>query len=771
MYKNIKQGFSLSLILVFLGCITGFSYGQTIKLTSHQLNLSAGKNCVGTNCVLFISDRDGSIDLYKMDLAGNNVIRLTNDSAFEMEAALSPNGDKIAYVVIANGAKSYLYEIDINGNNKRLLTSTDGEIQNIAWSKGSGNKIAYILVKQEEPSVKEDIWIIDAMETTPTSIPLTTDGHSYEFDFSPDGSKIVYYSSGAGNPSGIWVMNADGSDKHYLVDGYSPVWSSNGGQIAYRVSGGMYIISPSGGSSTLITTDYVGEIVWSTKEPEKFFYTYNHKLWCVNITTMSKNKLNFPSGDIWVFNILDEENEIIYDDVANIYKLNLTGNPQPINFTNNSLPGVISTPKWSPDGNKVAYLTMPNSQANGLSWGMGLWIIDKYGNNREEITSAKDWIEDILWSPDGTKIVYGVSEGGMHLCLVNLADKSTKTLTTEWSYYPSFSPEGDRIVYYGKAGNNYGICLMNSDGNNKTFLTEGNDPAWAPDGTKIAYFSNKWTWKEGTTTFTGGLFIIPPSGTPATQLISGDVRNPVWSPESSMIAYTIGNKIWIVKKDGSQNWIVYTANDDVWSLCFSPDSQYLAFSDDVNVYTVKIDGTEVKQINPANTIAWDVDWSWQNMLAYSGLGGGSEGSPSPAPPLKILSKANKSRYNLSISRSKQSQPLQQPTQTQEQGLKRGNDIYVISMGKTPVRNLESVIVYPNPYYGQKHIYFANLTQGDTIKIFTIAGELVKEIKVESSPQSWDVRNDVGKEVASGIYIYLIKDTQGNKKVGKLGVIR
>ncbi|MDI6735354.1 MAG: fibronectin type III domain-containing protein [bacterium] len=82
-------------------------------------------------------------------------------------------------------------------------------------------------------------------------------------------------------------------------------------------------------------------------------------------------------------------------------------------------------------------------------------------------------------------------------------------------------------------------------------------------------------------------------------------------------------------------------------------------------------------------------------------------------------------------------------------------------------------IYPNPYYGNKHnyIYFGDVDENSIIQIFTIAGELVREIRVESVPQRWDVRNWAGEKIASGIYIYIIKDPTGNKKVGKLGVLR
>ncbi|MDI6781398.1 MAG: T9SS type A sorting domain-containing protein [bacterium] len=89
-------------------------------------------------------------------------------------------------------------------------------------------------------------------------------------------------------------------------------------------------------------------------------------------------------------------------------------------------------------------------------------------------------------------------------------------------------------------------------------------------------------------------------------------------------------------------------------------------------------------------------------------------------------------------------------------------------------NLKNVIVYPNPCITDKYGYqlnFANLTQSSTVKIFNIAGELVKEIRANNQIEIWKLDNDDGQRIASGIYIYLITDPVGNKKVGKLAVVK
>lgn len=100
--------------------------------------------------------------------------------------------------------------------------------------------------------------------------------------------------------------------------------------------------------------------------------------------------------------------------------------------------------------------------------------------------------------------------------------------------------------------------------------------------------------------------------------------------------------------------------------------------------------------------------------------------------------------------------------------------------------LGNVAVYPNPFkpnsgLGHEYITFGSkqnidrrLTKYATIKIFTVSGELVRTLEVtpqDNGQKIWDARNEFGKEVASGIYIYLITNPQGEKCIGKLAIIR
>jgi hypothetical protein len=91
-------------------------------------------------------------------------------------------------------------------------------------------------------------------------------------------------------------------------------------------------------------------------------------------------------------------------------------------------------------------------------------------------------------------------------------------------------------------------------------------------------------------------------------------------------------------------------------------------------------------------------------------------------------------------------------------------------------NLKDVVVYPNPFIPEqsesKQVTFLNLTANATVEIYTLNGERVWSKTVETSAgiARWDGRNDSGTEVASGLYIYLIR-SDVDKAVGRIMVMR
>ncbi len=91
------------------------------------------------------------------------------------------------------------------------------------------------------------------------------------------------------------------------------------------------------------------------------------------------------------------------------------------------------------------------------------------------------------------------------------------------------------------------------------------------------------------------------------------------------------------------------------------------------------------------------------------------------------------------------------------------------------QDLSQMRVYPNPWKstsGSGGITFDQLSEDVDIAIYNIAGELIYEEKDNSDGSIiWKLKNNRGDSIASGIYIYLLKDENGSKKSGKLAVIK
>lgn len=104
--------------------------------------------------------------------------------------------------------------------------------------------------------------------------------------------------------------------------------------------------------------------------------------------------------------------------------------------------------------------------------------------------------------------------------------------------------------------------------------------------------------------------------------------------------------------------------------------------------------------------------------------------------------------------------------------------------------LDDIYVVPNPYVatnefeprnpvdrserGDRRLYFANVPQQCTIRIYTLAGELVDTIEhnggLGEGKAFWDLRSDDNLNIAYGLYIYHVDSAEGSF-IGKFAVIK
>jgi len=231
-----------------------------------------------------------------------------------------------------------IYVINADGSNLIRLTDDDDFCKvRPSWSP-DGSKIAFGAVVGEIYNYKNDIYVINSDGTNRTK--LTDDGNSLYPSWSPDGSNIAYSLPGGSIRGGIWIMNADGSNKIRITNsGFWPSWSPDGSKIAFQSGAQIYTMNTDGTNQICITNNSLSNYCpsWSP----------------------DGSKIAFEGGD-------------------KIYIMNTDGTNQ-ICITNNSLS--YSFPFWSPDGSKIAFLSYSRIYIMNADGSNETMLIDKYADH------------------------------------------------------------------------------------------------------------------------------------------------------------------------------------------------------------------------------------------------------------------------------------------------------------------------------------------------------------------------------------------------------
>jgi len=254
----------------------------------------------------------------------------------------------------------------------------------------------------------------------------------------------------------------------------------------------------------------------------------------------------------------------------------------------------------NPSETKIAYVLDEGNYGS-------LWIMNIDGTNSIELTKCEEW-DRLDFSPDGNYIVFVTTNS--HIAKINVTTKELIQLTTVYSYSPDWSPVEDKIVYRVSDYPDYGICVMNSDGSNKIKIADnGYSPLWSPDGKKILYE----IWNSDTET--EELYVMDSDGTSKIKIgEDADSENSVWSPDSSKIAYTDYQNIFIVNSDGTNlqnitgNTLPIMNENPCWNEDFTKIAYIAGYPDVYKLTVMDSDGS--------NKIELDSVDAWERIFSF-----------------------------------------------------------------------------------------------------------------------------------------------------------
>lgn len=285
-----------------------------------------------------------------------------------------------------------------------------------------------------------------------------------------------------------------------------------------------------------------------------------------------------PAWRYWHLDLSPDGKRFAYISSAdcNIWVRNVDGT-EPTQLTNldgGTQDGCNRQPHWSRDGARIAFASNRQDRSYGAYGGFyDAYVMNADGSDPHAISySVTDGtgldIAVLGWSATG-QVAFEASifEGGAWSIVVHLTNVDGTGVRPLFDnpadHSPSWSPDGSKIAFISERDGRHRLYVMNADGSGEHPLTDHGGDDWLPGnrgGTEAAFAYDPWS-PDGTRLAFDydavdgwGTYVINADGSGLTRLSDHPTWFNGWSPSGDHIAFTdrrIPTDVYVVRADGT----------------------------------------------------------------------------------------------------------------------------------------------------------------------------------------------------------------------------
>ncbi len=409
--------------------------GEARLLVAHSANESRPMYSPDGRWLAFNSNRDGSTDIYLLELSSGDIKRVTFSSGGDQLDGWSRDSDWLYFSSNTSdiGSMTDIFRVRMSGGTPMPVIADRYEGEFFA-AAGPGGQVA---ISTRGNMARSQWW---------------RNGHSHIDEAE------IWLVSNPGNAPDYQVLSTDGKNLW-------PMWSTSGDELYFMSdrSGAenLWSISATGGEAQTLTDFDDGRVLWPSIAADAPVIAFERDF------------------GIWTYNIA----------AAQVTELDITlkgavESPRPELLRSST---GLNTLAVSPDGKKMAFVTRGEVFAASAS----------DGGDAFRVTHSMAAESDLTWSSDSNRLAYlSWRDGTPGLYLYDFVSGEERALTStqQREFAPRFSPSGDQLAFV-RGGRDL-MVLNLEDGSERRVSTgsiargtylNASALAWSPDGEWIAY--------------------------------------------------------------------------------------------------------------------------------------------------------------------------------------------------------------------------------------------------------------------------------------------